>query len=107
MKRIAVATVLIAVTALLAGCFGAEAAGENEKQAELKIEGMTCGGCALSVKSVVKKIDGVRDATVDWKKGRAVVTFDPERVTPEQIAATIQEKLTYPTEVVDEGNGSD
>lgn len=107
MKRIAVATVLIAVTALLVGFFGAEAAAETEKQAVLSIEGMTCGGCALSVKSVVKKIDGVRDAKVDWKKGRAVVTFDPDRVTAEQIAATIQEKLTYETEVIDEGNGSD
>ncbi|MBW3564506.1 MAG: cation transporter [Acidobacteria bacterium] len=107
MKRIAVVTVLLAVTAVLAGLFGPEAAGVHEEQTVLKIEGMTCGGCAVSVKAVVKKIDGVHDAKVDWKKGRAIVTFDPERVTAEQIARTIQEKLTYETEVLDEGNDSD
>ena len=60
------------------------------------IEGMTCGSCATAVKQVIKKVDGVKDARVSYAEKRAVVTYDPEKVTPEKIAHAVSEKLpTY------------
>lgn len=50
------------------------------KNATLHVEGMTCGACATSVKIVLKKIDGVIDATVSYERKRAVVQYDPDRV---------------------------
>jgi copper chaperone CopZ len=35
-------------------------------------------------------VDGVKKADVEWEKGKAVVQYDPVRVTPEQLVAAIQ-----------------
>ena len=42
----------------------------------LKIDGMTCGGCANSVNRVLREINGVGDVQVDWQHGTATVQFD-------------------------------
>lgn len=61
----------------------------------LQIEGMTCGACATSVKIVLGKLDGVSDAKVSFREKRAVVTYDPGKVTPEQMVEAIHAKLPY------------
>lgn len=45
----------------------------------LKVNGMTCGGCVRSVKTVLESIDGVRSAEVSLDKARATVTYDPAK----------------------------
>jgi copper chaperone CopZ len=55
----------------------------------LKVEGMTCGGCAVSVVGAAKSVPGVSGADVDWKAGRAVVRYQPERTDPQAIADAI------------------
>lgn len=52
----------------------------------LKIDGMTCGGCAKSVNKVLSEIKGVSDVQVDWQNGSAVVQFD---ATQTEIAVLI------------------
>ena len=64
------------------------------------VEGMTCGGCEASVKMVVKKLDGVEKVTASNEEGRATVTYDPEKVTTDEIEAAI-EKIGYTAEVAD------
>jgi copper chaperone len=44
---------------------------------DLKIEGMTCGGCVKSVTRVLTGVAGVASADVSLAEGRARVTFDP------------------------------
>jgi copper chaperone len=46
---------------------------------ELKIEGMTCGGCVKSVTRVLTGVAGVASAEVSLEEARARVTFDPGR----------------------------
>jgi copper chaperone len=106
MKRILALGLVAGVAILLAASLQPDLAAGDSKQAVLKIDGMTCGGCALSVRTVVKRIDGTHDVEVDWKKGRAVVSFDPDRVSAAEIAAAIEKKLSYRTEVVDDGGSS-
>ena len=36
---------------------------------QLKVGGMTCGGCANSVKKVVSALPGVSAVDVDWQAG--------------------------------------
>ena len=62
------------------------------------VGGMTCGGCEASVKMVVKKLDGVEKVTASNKEGRATVTYDPAKVTTDNIVAAI-EKIGYTAEV--------
>ncbi|MDO5059318.1 MAG: heavy metal-associated domain-containing protein [Neisseria sp.] len=42
----------------------------------LNISGMTCGGCANSVKRVLSEIPGVQNVEVEWQAGRARVEAD-------------------------------
>jgi copper chaperone CopZ len=55
----------------------------------LKVDGMTCGGCADSVATAAKAVPGVSSADVDWKAGTAVVHYERELTDPETIAAAI------------------
>lgn len=47
----------------------------------IKVEGMTCGGCAVTVEKALKKTPGVEDAKVSYEKGEAWVKYDDAKVT--------------------------
>jgi copper chaperone CopZ len=66
----------------------------------LEIEGMTCGGCALATRKVLERIDGVRTATVDYETRRAVVTYDPEKITVDRMIAAVK-SLGYVARVIE------
>ena len=56
----------------------------------LKIEGMTCGHCAMSVTKELSKLPGAADVKVDFAAASAQVTVD-ESVTEADIAAAVDE----------------
>ncbi|HJR42836.1 MAG TPA: cation transporter [Gemmatimonadaceae bacterium] len=56
----------------------------------LQIDGMSCGHCVAAVKSALAKMDGVAVEQVDI--GSARVTYDPARVTPEQIVDAVNDE---------------
>jgi copper chaperone len=57
---------------------------------KLKIEGMSCAHCALTVDKALKAIPGVADAKVEV--GSAQVSFDPEKATVEKMKAAVAEE---------------
>ena len=56
---------------------------------QLKITGMTCGGCVNSVRRVLLAVPGVRSADVSLDQGTARVEFDPAVARPEQLSAAV------------------
>lgn len=62
---------------------------EGEKKGELtvSISGMHCDHCAYSVTKAINRIEGA-SAEVDWKKKRAVVSYDRE-VSREAIRSAV------------------
>lgn len=68
----------------------------------LRIEGMTCGGCAVSARIVLQRVEGVTSAEVDYEKKLAVVTYDDSRVSPERLITVLREKLRYTAAVIPE-----
>ncbi len=68
---------------------GAEDAAAGGAVCTLKVDGMTCGGCAGSVAGAAKAVSGVSSADVDWKAGTAVVRYRPETTDPQAIADAI------------------
>lgn len=44
----------------------------------MKIEGMMCGHCEMTVKKALEKLDGVRSAEVSHDKGEARVSLSAE-----------------------------
>ncbi len=64
------------------------------------VEGMTCGGCEVAVRRLVGKLDGVDDVEASHQEGSAVVTYEPDKVTPEDIIVAIAQ-LGYTAELED------
>lgn len=62
------------------------------KESIIGVSGMYCAGCAVSVKSTLKKL-GV-ESRVDYVSGKVVVKYDPRKVTMDKMRAAIT-KLGY------------
>ena len=61
----------------------------KEVTTEIKVSGMTCGACAVSVKSALSKIKGVKSADVSHQKGLATVVYDDAQTNELQLRAAI------------------
>jgi Cu+-exporting ATPase len=97
-KRIG-AIALGAALALSACSSNASAEAPAEKTASartiaLTVEGMTCASCSVAVRTALKKLDGVKDAKVSVSEKRAVVEYEPAKVTPQQLIDAVN-KLGY------------
>ncbi len=64
------------------------------QQIALDIKGMTCGGCVGHVTRALKGLSGISSAKVSFKPQRAVVRFNPKKVTTSQMIAAIK-KVGY------------
>lgn len=63
------------VGALLGGA-SAEAESDAIERVTLAVDGMSCGGCAVTVEQALLKVPGVVSAVVSYEESRAVVTLD-------------------------------
>jgi len=55
----------------------------------LDIGGMTCASCVRRVQRALTRLDGVTEATVNLATERARVTYDPDRVDIDALAAAV------------------
>jgi len=76
--------VLFASTLLLAGTAIAK-----EVTRQIKVSGMTCQACAVSVQKSLEKTKGVKRAEVTSEKGIAAVTYDDSQVSEQQLRDAI------------------
>ena len=60
------------------------------RQLTLPITGMTCANCVATVERNLKKLDGVKTATVNLASERASVEYDPEVLEQGAILARIR-----------------
>jgi len=70
------------------------------KKVEYKVTGMTCGGCAASVKRVLENHDAVETVTVEHDKNRAYVTYNEQVADDKQLISQI-ERLGFKAELVE------
>lgn len=54
---------------------------------DFSVNGMDCASCVAHVERAMKGVPGVRSANVSLARGRASVSFDTSKTTPEAIAA--------------------
>ena len=54
---------------------------------ELKVTGMTCGGCKSTVERVVARVPGVTSVTVDLPTGKLVAEGTPD---PAAVRAAVE-----------------
>lgn len=63
---------------------------EATRVATIKVEGMTCGGCAVGVRTALKRLDGVAQAEASYEEQRAVVTFNPAKASTDRMLEAIR-----------------
>jgi periplasmic mercuric ion binding protein len=85
----------VSLAAFAAGEQGKSALPEGQAQVHLAISGMTCGSCCAKVETAAKALPGVVDATADYKKGEATITYETAKVNVDKIVATINEKTSF------------
>ncbi|HEY47343.1 MAG TPA: heavy-metal-associated domain-containing protein, partial [Anaerolineae bacterium] len=63
---------------------------EKTEHLVLPITGMTCANCVATVERNLKKLDGVRTASVNLASERASIEFDPSTIDQAKIIERIQ-----------------
>lgn len=58
---------------------------------QIKITGMTCGGCSGNVTKALKAISGVSDVTVSLSDGKTTVQYDENLTSPDQLKSAVIE----------------
>jgi mercuric ion binding protein len=68
-----------------------EIAAANLQTASFNIKGMTCAiGCAKTIEEELNGLDGVQNATVDFEKELATVSFDKQLLNPEKLTKIVE-----------------
>src|SRR5690606_25994349 len=57
----------------------------------IPVSGMTCAACSSRIQRTLSRTAGVSEANVNLMLKNAVVEFDPDTITPEQLVETIRE----------------
>ncbi len=74
----------------------AEVIAGNRVSVELRIEGMTCGGCENTITTGLESIPGVFEVTASHADSNAIVNFDKSKVKIEDLKNMVEEKgYTY------------
>ena len=58
---------------------------------QLKVTGMTCGGCTSKVAQALKAVNGVSDVKVSLSAGEAEVRFDEQLTSSAQLTSAIEQ----------------
>lgn len=56
-----------------------------DKKVKLRVYGMTCEGCAITVENGLKAASGVKDADVSLESREGTVLIDDEKILPEDL----------------------
>ncbi|MCX7909004.1 MAG: heavy-metal-associated domain-containing protein [Ignavibacteria bacterium] len=65
-----------------------------------------CEGCKAKIEKALKKVDGVQEATLDLSTKIALIKFDTDKASVDNLIATIK-KIGYEAAVYEEGKKID
>jgi len=99
MRTVLAAMGIVAAVALSASAGQSGQKTEPARVCTLNVSGMFCGACAKTVEKAVKKVDGVKAAKVSQPNGRAEITYDPAKTSPDAIAAAINHRTSFRADV--------
>ena len=64
---------------------------EKSKTLVIPVKGMHCATCALSITNNLYKKEGIKKADVNYGTEKAVVEYDPDKISLDEIGASIRE----------------
>ena len=89
---------LLSWSLLLWVMFAASADAAEPKTATLDVPSMFCSLCQISVRKALERVPGVIEAKADNNLKRAEVKYDPEKISPDGLAAALT-KAGFPAAV--------
>lgn len=69
------------------------------------IDGMSCAACSSAVERVTRKLEGVADSSVNLTTAKLTISYDEEKVTPDQIMEKVSKAGFQAFLAVVEGDG--
>lgn len=60
------------------------------KKITLQLEGMHCTSCAFNIDGELEDTIGISESKTNYAKQRAEVTFDSEKINPDEIISIIK-----------------
>jgi Cu+-exporting ATPase len=63
---------------------------EATKKFHTKISGMSCSFCTGSIQKAIHKMDGVQSVNVSLSHEEALIQYEPDKITPDQLTKTIK-----------------
>ena len=73
----------------------------SNKKMSLALSGMHCASCAAIIERSIKKVSGVKQASVNFAAEKAIVTFDENSSSVEDLIKAVK-KAGYKAETIDE-----
>ena len=70
----------------------------DPKTATLDVPSMFCSLCQVSVRKALERVPGVIEAKADNNAKRAEVKYDPDKVSPDELASALS-KAGFPASV--------
>lgn len=52
---------------------------------------MSCASCAISAENIIKQLEGVKKASVNFATGNATIDYDPTVISPEEMKKAVQD----------------
>ncbi|EKE06060.1 MAG: hypothetical protein ACD_19C00092G0004 [uncultured bacterium] len=78
------------------------------KTVKLNIFGMHCTSCAMNIDGELEDTEGVKEAKTNYAKQVTEVTFEPDKVSVDQMISTIKKiDDNYDAEVAEKSNNDD
>ncbi|MCU0594356.1 MAG: heavy metal translocating P-type ATPase, partial [Desulfobacterota bacterium] len=62
-----------------------------DRTVNIPVTGMSCANCALTIERTVKKVPGVKTASVNFATEQASLSFDPDQVQVEKLVEKIRD----------------
>lgn len=75
------------------------AADVNAEMIKFAVSGMDCAACTVGIEKSLKKVPGVKDASIDFKRGEATVYAEKGRVAALDLIKAIQSSGPYSARV--------
>ena len=76
-------------SALILLALAAPALAGERRTVVLKVEGMSCSLCPITVRKALQRVPGVLEARVEFEAGRAHARYDPDKATPAALAKAV------------------
>jgi Cu+-exporting ATPase len=64
-----------------------------------QVEGIVCSGCAMDMENIMLDMDGVKDATVNFRDGIFTIIYDPDEIETETIIKKVK-NLGFKTKIL-------